>query len=685
MIPVDRNRVPSPLDPSLVARTRVRVRDWFTLPDDERRRRKPEFPERSEIREQALSALSELFYQKCAYCESSIDFKALDAVDWFRPPFEATDISGEGSIDHYIWLIPDWANLYFACMPCSRAKRSLFPVEGERATVFTPISEMPGVERALLIDPCREDPLQHLRFLETGEVEGISPKGEVTIRLLNLNRRELIEARSEAWIEVSPTHGSAADSTFSEMPFAAVRRAASAAAKSGRRVPTISQQRGTSQIANRDRRTAEEILSTDADAFRLTSRPLRRVHIRNFRVLREIEISFSEPGSERAPWLMLLGENATGKSTVLQAIGLALAGADEAALHTRPARVLSSGAVNGYVKVWFWDQDSPAELRFERGSEEFEGTKGASAIVLGYGALRYAERRSRQHDDRPSFTEIAPLIEPIARIRYPGSWLLYLDDDRFDTATRALQSVLPSEQKTIMHRSGGRLLFQVDDHQASVGELSAGYQTIVSICADIMRLLFARWQTLSSATAIVLIDEVDAHLHPRWSMRVVRSLREAFPFVQFVTSTHDPLALRGLRNGEVALLRRDENGMVVADQSLPSIEGLQVDQLLTSRVFGLNSTIDPETEALLDEFYYLLSLPVDAARDRRISEIRARVGDREALGRSEAEQLMFQAAQQYIRETAASPAARVALRDDTLARLRELAARGAATQESRNR
>jgi hypothetical protein len=170
---------------------------------------------------------------------------------------------------------------------------------------------------------------------------------------------------------------------------------------------------------------------------------------------------------------------------------------------------------------------------------------------------------------------------------------------------------------------------------------------------------------------------------------VVRSLREAFPFVQFVTSTHDPLALRGLRNGEVALLRRNDKGIVVADQNLPPIEGLQVDQLLTSRVFGLNSTIDPETEALLDELYHLLSLAPDAApdalRDRRISEIRARVGDREALGRSEAERLMFQAAEQYIRDTAASPEARLALREDTLARLRELAARGAAMQESRNR
>ena len=685
MILIDRNRVPSPLDPNLVARIRIRVRDWFALQENERRKQKPEFPERNEIRSQALQGLYEIFNQKCAYCESLIAVGTSEAVDWFRPPFEATDISGDGSVDHYIWLIPDWANLYLACLSCSRAKRSLFPVDGERATIFTPISEMARAERALLVDPCNDNPLEHLRFLETGEVEGSTPKGETTIRLLNLNRSDLIKARSEAWIDASATYAAAPNASYANLPFAATRRAASALRKSGRISLAQTQRRDLLAPAGRDLRTAEEILNTDADAFRLTSRPLRRVEIRNFKLLRELEIIFNEPGAEHSPWLMLLGENATGKSTLLQAIGLALAGAEEATAQTRPARVLSSGTDEGYVKVWFWDQDTPAELRFERGAAVFEGTKGASAIVLGYGAVRYAERRSRQHDEGPLFTEILPLMEPIARIRYPGSWLLYLDDDRFDAATRALQSVLPSEQKTVMRRSGGSLYFQVDEHQGSLGDLSAGYQAVVSICADIMRLLFARWQSLSSATAIVLIDELDAHLHPRWSMRVVRALREAFPFVQFVTSTHDPLALRGLRNGEVVLLHRNEQGMIVADQNLPSIEGLQVDQLLTSRVFGLHSTIDPETEALLDEYYHLLSLPPDEARNRRISEIRSRVGDREMLGRSEAERLMYQAAEQYVRDSATAPVARAALRDDTLARLRELAARGAAIQESRNR
>lgn len=106
MIRIDRQRVASPLNPSLVPRMQSRVRDLFALESEDRRRQKPDFPERSEIGRQASVALSELFHGKCAYCESPLDESATGEVDWFRPPFEATDLSGDGSVDHYIWLIP---------------------------------------------------------------------------------------------------------------------------------------------------------------------------------------------------------------------------------------------------------------------------------------------------------------------------------------------------------------------------------------------------------------------------------------------------------------------------------------------------------------------------------------------------------------------------------------------------
>ncbi|MEP2181569.1 AAA family ATPase, partial [Roseibium sp.] len=253
----------------------------------------------------------------------------------------------------------------------------------------------------------------------------------------------------------------------------------------------------------------------------------------------------------------------------------------------------------------------------------------------------------------------------------------------FDTAARALRSVLPVGPESIMLRSENQIFFNVNNHRATLAELSAGYQTVVGMCVDIMRHLFERWDTLASAAGIVLIDEIDAHLHPRWTMRIVGALREAFPQVQFVASTHDPLTLRGLRNGEVVLLRRENNSAVVADQNLPPFEGMQVDQLLTSRVFGLESTVDPETEALLTEYYHLRSLPTEPGRFKRMEEIRGRVANREALGLSESERLMAEVTDEFVRASADEATDTGPLREATLRQLREIAERGATRRPRR--
>ncbi len=690
MISVDRRRVPSPLKPDLVGVARAQIYEFYGQPPEIRNKQKLDLKNRSMILQQAREGLVQLFQNKCCYCESELGASSRGEIDLFRPYSDASNISGGGSSDHYGWLAAEWDNLYIACPACSRAKRSFFPIENERAKVLTPLEEVRQVERALLVDPCFDDPAKHLRFTETGYVDAISPKGEVTIKVINLNRPGLVRARLEVW-RLTVATAYMAENEFkihalapNDRPYAAVAREAIRAAQASRRGDGGAQAL-PDQIARRRNRSADQILANDADAFRLTARPLRKVEIKNFRAVRDLSLSFGEPGSERAPWLMLLGENATGKSTVLQAIAMALAGADEVRRFTRPSKVLSVGAFEGSIEIWFWDQDVPVQLRFRRNEDQFQGTHGPSAIVLGYGALRHAERRSRRNERGPRFSRIAPIMQPIARIAYPGAWLLSLDEKLFETAARALRSILPVSAASIMLRSGNKIYFDTGDHRATLGELSAGYQTIVGMCADIMRHLFERWDTLASATGIVLIDEIDSHLHPQWAMRIVNALRDAFPQVQFVASTHNPLTLRGLRDGEVALLRRDTDNSIVCDQNLPALEGMQVDQLLTSRVFGLESTLDPGTEAILDEYYHLMSLPEEPARRARIAEIRDRVADGEALGRSETERMMLKVTNEFVRNSTGGTTASQPLRDATLQQLREIAERGVSSGQRRKR
>jgi hypothetical protein len=133
-------------------------------------------------------------------------------------------------------------------------------------------------------------------------------------------------------------------------------------------------------------------------------------------------------------------------------------------------------------------------------------------------------------------------------------------------------------------------------------------------------------------------------------MRIVRSMREIFPRVQFLASTHDPLCLRGLDDGEVVVMRRDNNNRVTAlSEGLPSIRGLRVDQLLTSEFFGLSSTVDPDLEALFEEYYKLLAMPLpNADQATRIIELRKTLDQYRVLGANRRERLMLEAIDQFL-------------------------------------
>jgi hypothetical protein len=109
------------------------------------------------------------------------------------------------------------------------------------------------------------------------------------------------------------------------------------------------------------------------------------------------------------------------------------------------------------------------------------------------------------------------------------------------------------------------------------------------------------------AEGIILIDEIGIHLHPRWKMQVVSSLRRAFPKLQFFVTTHEPLCLRGLLVKETFVLVRNEFNDIVSINDLPDPSELRIDQILTSEFFGLKSALDPETERVFEEYYELLA------------------------------------------------------------------------------
>ena len=101
--------------------------------------------------------------------------------------------------------------------------------------------------------------------------------------------------------------------------------------------------------------------------------------------------------------------------------------------------------------------------------------------------------------------------------------------------------------------------------------------------------------------ALVLVDELDAHMHPRWQQVLVRRLKQVFPNIQFIASTHSPLIVEGLDACEVDRFVMENGKISVVDVSQEMTVG-RADQILTSPLFGLTSARGQRSRELLDRY-----------------------------------------------------------------------------------
>jgi hypothetical protein len=358
--------------------------------------------------------------------------------------------------------------------------------------------------------------------------------------------------------------------------------------------------------------------------------------------------------------MMILGENSTGKSSTLAAIALALVGRREASKLRKylPSLVRSADSERFdklddrrvEVDVQFHFSEQIAAFRFDPARQLIDGTEHQSSIVLAYGPRRFFDPRKRRRAPGAS-ARIRTLFDPLATIPYPADWLRAQTGARFDTVARALRIVLALDDEDEIIIEPDQLAVRANGRVTPIDALSEGYRSVFVMTVDIIRELLEHWENLEQAQAVVLIDELETHLHPRWKMQVMTSLRRVLPRVQFIATTHDPLCLRGMDDGEVVVLQRGPDNRIQTLGDLPSIKGMSAEQLLTSDYFGLASTADPSTEL------QLAKLAGDLARrnDNGALEVAPAIATTElvhrlVIGDSPTEQIVQAALTEYLEE-----------------------------------
>lgn len=573
-----------------------------------------------------VAALRALFFDKCAYCETPVSRE--DRVPTrHRPSEEAVQLDGTVSRDHYWWLAYDWENLYLVCPTCRSNKGKLFPTEHQRVTPESRGWEL-VLEQSLLIDPCVDDPNNDLGYRHDGTLLGLTSRGTTTIDVLGLNRPDLVDARAaairEVWEAIDRLPAARRKGT---MPAAVTRLVAD-------RKPYLGARRwALEQHDQREARPDEAAPNVQAPTLPALSRArLQKATITNFKAIRDTTVQFPEPRSEEEPWLLLLGENGVGKSTLLKAIALALV--DEATrlrLVSDASTCVRRGARRGRVLLEFTD-GAVVEMRFHKDSRDFE-LEGAPPplVVLGYGPTRLPPPPN--YEPPPAArVDVDNLFDPFTPLSDAEKWLAdaaAVPTRQFNLHATSLKALLPMTPEDRLSRRSGRLYATSNGTTAELAEMSDGFRSVIAMAADITMQLSSAWESLSSAEGLLLLDEIEVHLHPQWRWSIVSMLRTVFPRLRVIATTHDPLCLQQTGPGEVMLLRRDPvEGVRALPLDVPP--GLRADQLLTGDWFGLTTTTDAGTAQLLERHGQLLVQPqtakVRAARADVEDSLRKRVG-----------------------------------------------------------
>ncbi|MDR6842411.1 AAA family ATPase [Pseudoxanthomonas sacheonensis] len=690
-----------------VVSEKVRLLEYLRLPLVSRRQRRDNVDRDLFFDSGFRREVAKAFQDKCAFCESAVSGEG--QIVHLRPlriSDESTHDSaqGYGERGYYLWLAFEWKNIFFACDACFNYKADRFPVRGERASYLATFHDVVREESSLIIDPTSEDPSKYLSLLADGRLKPLSPLGGATIDLFLLNRRALVaERKSQASQLIADvlafSYGGilntlAPQAAFSGSLNTLFRRIAQAWSPNGNPITGSgralidhfhdARARATDQQIGRLHDLLNEIREADGNevveesAFQNFSvqeraavsagkKPeslpgaLSVVSISNYKAIEGLTLSLSANRSSRAgaPSLMILGENSTGKSSALSAIALALIGAKEASkLKSYFPDIVRSSSIDRFdkldddvvdVSVRFHFSDRICHFRYDPGNETIDGMTEPACIVLGYGPRRFFDPKRRSKKATAS-SKVQSLFNPLATIPYPNDWLRAQTGRRFDSISAALKIVLSLEENDELLVRPDHLAVRTNGRVSPIDTLSEGYRSVFVMTVDIIRELLGHWDDLEKAEAVVLIDEIETHLHPRWKMQVMTSLRRVLPRVQFIATTHDPLCLRGMDDGEVAVLRRNESDQIEQIKDLPSVSGMTSEQLLLSDYFGLSSTTDPRTEISLAKIAGDVAIDRGDGRiDIELAQDTIDLVERITVGNSQSEQIIQEALARYLR------------------------------------
>ncbi len=412
---------------------------------------------------------------------------------------------------------------------------------------------------------------------------------------------------------------------------------------------------------------------------------ISKLEIKNIKCFRELVIDFKHQQIDQ--WTMLLGDNAIGKSTLLKCIALGLCNASDAAALTRisdmNSEFIRAGETEGSITIELQrgklsknsrkkytiitrivkdaagtSEEITQEAHASSPDEKFPW---ADIFVCGYGASR-SQEADTSHERYKIFEAVQSLFSHEVRLQNPELILLRQDPEVRILLQEKLQSILMLDEADYQIDAGKTGLSVAGPWgKVNFNKLSDGYRSTTLWVLDFLGwLIYAgRLGDNNEIGGILIIDELEQHLHPRWQRNIVELLRRQFPKTQIIASTHTPLVAAGVADIEESCLlklERDENNeikIVTIDQA--EIAGKRADQILTSPAFDLLTTRNNKSHDEVDRYTELLSksapTPAEAAELEQLKPlVQSRLTISETPIAQEVEKLLDESLQKIAHE-----------------------------------
>jgi len=287
-------------------------------------------------------------------------------------------------------------------------------------------------------------------------------------------------------------------------------------------------------------------------------------------------------------WIFLTGENGFGKTMVLQAIAISLFGNQD------KQRILADSECHTWVEFKNHGNNQINIL----GTPQFQPF--THFVAYGSSRLEIQNQQTRNEISDKSATTYGIFNTDgiLLNIEYE-LFIGYLKKNaKYDIIKNTLLKLLPLIAD-IQVNDKDEVVYLEKEHENSdktynalpFRKLASGYKNIIAMIGDMLIRFYAQQPEVIEPQyfcGIVLIDELDLHLHPKWQRKLPKLLSNVFPKVQFIASTHSVIPFLGAPENSVFLKvsRSQEQGITIERINI-NISNLLPNSLLTSPLFDL--------------------------------------------------------------------------------------------------